>query len=203
MSYTLYPCTCSRKEIASVASAPADADGELVYPGTCRNGPRHPERAPAWRFRMDTLPSFVDGVMGEVTTGAAGDFVVTRADGVFAYQLAVVVDDRDMGITEVVRGQDLLGSTPRQLALFAALGATAPRYFHVPLVLDASGERLGKRHGSTAIARLREAGRAPEAIVAQLALSLGQDVGETLSARALLDRFEAARIGTAPTRLAP
>lgn len=196
----VYPCTCSRKEIASIASAP-DGDGELVYPGTCRGGPTHPERPPAWRFRMDAVPSFVDGAMGPIDGGAAGDFVVARADGVFAYQLAVVVDDRDMQISEVVRGQDLLGSTPRQLALFSALDATAPRYVHVPLVLDANGERLGKRHGSVAIAALREAGRAPGQIVAQLARSLGQDVGDEISAPELIARFDSSRIGGAPTRL--
>lgn len=194
----VYPCTCSRKEIAAIASAP---DGqEPIYPGTCRSGPSHPERAPAWRFRVDALEDFDDGVFGRVRDGGGGDFIVARADGVFAYQLAVVVDDAAMEITEVVRGQDLLSSTPRQRALFAALGLNPPQFFHVPLVLDAQGERLGKRHGSTAIAALKELGARPEDVVGELARSLNQDCPEAISARELVGSFDATRIGTEPTR---
>lgn len=191
----VYPCTCSRKEIALIASAPAEGE-EMVYPGTCRERPTHPDRAPSWRFRMDGYPAFTDAVYGEVRQSAQGDFVVARADGVFAYQLAVVVDDRDMAITEVVRGQDLLGSTSRQLALFSALGAAPPTYLHVPLVLDASGERLGKRHASLSLASLREAGRTPDEIIGLLARSLGQ---REASATELVRLFDLGRTGTAPS----
>jgi glutamyl-tRNA synthetase len=198
----VYPCTCSRKEIAQIASAPGgpaqDPGEELMYPGTCRDGPTHPDREPSWRFRMDGHPTFTDAVYGEVHESAQGDFVVARADGVFAYQLAVVVDDRDMAMTEVVRGHDLLSSTSRQLALFGALGATPPSYLHVPLVLDASGERLGKRHASLSIAALREAGQTPTALIGRMARSLGHDV-DAISARELLSIFELQRVGTAPS----
>jgi len=198
----VYPCTCSRKEIALIASAPGapnqEPGEEMVYPGTCRDRPTHPERAASWRFRMDGYPAFSDAVYGEVRDGAQGDFVVARADGVFAYQLAVVVDDRDMRITDVVRGQDLLGSTSRQLALFAALGAAPPSYLHVPLVLDASGERLGKRHASLSIAALRDAGRTAEDLIGLLARSLGQEVGP-LRASELVAQFDLRDVGTTPS----
>lgn len=206
----VYPCTCSRKEIASVATAPHGQEPE--YPGTCRSGPSHPDRAPSWRFRMDALPAFDDAVYGHVEGGARGDFVVMRADGVFSYQLAVVVDDLTMGITEVVRGEDLLASTPRQIALAhallevgleAGLNGAVPTFLHVPLVLDEQGERLGKRHGSMAIRAMREAGARPEQLVAGLGRSLGLDVPEdAIEAAALVGRFEVARLGREPTRWA-
>jgi len=195
----VYPCTCSRKEIASIATAPHGQ--EAVYPGTCRSGPSHPERAPSWRFRLDRLPAFDDAIFGRIDDGARGDFVLARADGVVSYQLAVVVDDLAMGITEVMRGEDLLASTPRQIALAEALSGAAPRFFHVPLVLDASGERLGKRHGSLSLRALREAGAAPEALVARLGRSLGLPVPEdALPARALIARFDPAHLGREPAR---
>jgi len=200
----VYPCTCSRKEIASVATAPHGE--EPVYPGTCRGGPRHPERAPSWRFRLDGLPAVEDAVFGRLEDGARGDFVLARADGVVSYQLAVVVDDLAMGITEVVRGQDLLASAPRQRALAEALvragwPGAPPGFLHVPLVLDAAGERLGKRHGSLSLRALRQAGTAPETLVAELGRSLGLPVPEAaLTARALVARFEPARLGREPTR---
>lgn len=168
----LYPCTCSRREIAELASAPHGE--EPIYPGTCRDGPTHPERTPSWRFRLPEAEAFVDGFHGAIADGLGpGDFVVRRADGVFSYQLAVVVDDIAMGITEVVRGDDLLSSTPRQRALHRALGHVPPAFAHVPLVRGPDGERLGKRHGSTAIAARRDAGADPRALVATLARSLG------------------------------
>lgn len=129
----VYPCTCSRKEIEAIASAPHGEEGP-IYPGTCRGGPSHPGRPAAMRFRMpEPPPAWTDPLAGPVPEGAGrGDFVVRRADGLFAYQLAVVVDDAAMGVTEVVRGSDLLASTPRQLALFAALAETPPTYVHLP-----------------------------------------------------------------------
>ena len=149
----VFPCTCTRKEVqAATASAPHGDDGPR-YPGTCRERPSHPERDPAIRFRMDDGPGFVDALAGPYEAGrVGGDFIVRRSDGLFAYQLAVVVDDHEMGVTEVIRGDDLLPSTPRQIALYEALGWTPPSFLHVPLVLGEDGERLAKRHGSVAVA---------------------------------------------------
>ncbi len=196
----VFRCTCSRKEIEGVASAPHGDEGPM-YPGTCRAGPTHPERAAAQRFRFEHAPGFVDGVRGEVGPGlGAGDFVVRRADGVFAYQLAVVVDDLAMRITDVVRGDDLLASTPRQLALIDALGGTAPRYAHVPLVLGPDGQRLAKRHGRVTVAEQRAAGVSPEALVGRLAASLGLRTSEAaVAARELIEGFALERLTRMPT----
>ena len=148
-----YPCTCSRKEIAEIASAPHGDEGPR-YPGTCRERPSHPEREPAIRFRMpEPAPVFDDVLSGPVAL-PGDDFVILRKDGAFAYQLACVVDDAAMQITEVLRGEDLLASTPRQLALYRALELPEPRFFHVPLVLGPDGERLAKRHGAITLAEL-------------------------------------------------
>jgi glutamyl-tRNA synthetase len=192
----LFRCTCSRKEIESVASAPHGE--EPIYPGTCRSGPTHPERAAAMRFRFDRADAraFVDGVHGEVAAGlGAGDFVVRRADGVHSYQLAVVVDDLAMEITDVVRGDDLLSSTPRQLALIDALGGEAPRYAHVPLVLGPDGQRLAKRHGRITVREQRDRGVRAESLVGRLARTLGLvDREESLTARELVSGFSLDRI---------
>lgn len=187
----VYPCTCSRKEIASVASAPHGDEGPR-YPGTCRDGPTRPDRSPALRFRFDDpSPGFDDllcGVYPEGKTG--GDFVVRRFDGIWAYQLAVVVDDADMGITEVIRGDDLLSSTPRQIALYKALGRDVPRFAHVALVVDPDGVRLSKRHGATPIDALRKAGRSPEEVIGKLACSLGiTTTTAPIQPEALVSRF--------------
>ncbi len=165
----LYPCTCSRKEIAAVASAPHSDEEGPRYPGTCREGPSHPGHPAALRFRMaEPSPGFDDGLHGAVPPGLGeGDFVVRRADGIFAYQLAVVVDDAAMGITEVVRGDDLLASTPRQIALYRALGLPTPAFLHVPLVLGADGRapveapRLDRRCGLPRCRPIGRAGRRP------------------------------------------
>jgi glutamyl-tRNA synthetase len=192
----LFRCTCSRKEIESVASAPHGE--EPIYPGTCRSGPTHPERAAAMRFHFDRADAraFVDGVHGEVAAGlGAGDFVVRRADGVHSYQLAVVVDDLAMEITDVVRGDDLLSSTPRQLALIDALGGEAPRYAHVPLVLGPDGQRLAKRHGRITVREQRDRGVRAESLVGRLARTLGLvDREESLTARELVSGFSLDRI---------
>jgi glutamyl-Q tRNA(Asp) synthetase len=143
-----YGCQCSRKEIVEIA--PLGVDGP-VYPGTCRNlGWRgDPAREPAWRFRVpDVRVEFRDRLLGRVACDLereCGDFVLKRADGVFTYQLAVVVDDADEGITHVVRGADLLTSTPRQIALQQAWGYPTPLYLHLPVVLDAEGYKLSKQ----------------------------------------------------------
>ena len=134
----IYPCTCSRKEIAKIASAPHGDDG-LRYPGTCRGGPTKPGRPPALRFRFDDpSPGFEDLLCGAYPEGSVGgDFVLRRFDGIWAYQLAVVVDDADMGITEVIRGADLVSSTPRQIALFNSLGRPVPKgAIHVAAIED-------------------------------------------------------------------
>lgn len=146
----LFSCACSRKEI--LASAPHRGEEGPVYPGTCRPGLLHGRPPRALRLRVADSPiCFTDGVFGRVEQSLAtsvGDFVLRRADGLFAYQLAVVVDDADSGITQVVRGEDLLGSTPRQIYLHACLDTPAPRYVHLPLALGSDGEKISKRHGA-------------------------------------------------------
>jgi glutamyl-tRNA synthetase len=179
----IYPCTCSRKDVQAAAAAPHETPGafgdEPHYPGTCR-----PENLPAgeraaraawpragvnWRFRVPDGESlaFVDGHFGPQHAVAGkqfGDFLVWRKDDLPSYQLACVADDLAMHITEVVRGADLLLSTFRQLLLYRALGREAPAFYHCPLVTDAQGVRLAKRHDALALRTLRAAGRTPEEI---------------------------------------
>ncbi len=151
-----YECACSRSDIQRAASAPLGA--EPVYPGTCRNGMPAGRAARAIRFRApDAVIAFDDVVAGHVAENVArttGDFVIKRADGPFAYQLAVVVDDAEQGVTQVVRGADLLASTPRQIALQRALDLPNPEYAHLPLVLAADGSKLGKRDGALPLSTL-------------------------------------------------
>lgn len=184
----IYPCACSRKDVQRAAQAPHQTDDEPLYPGTCRGrhvsrftfhppnltslgGPKPLTGQPKfnWRFRVPDgeAISFVDGCCGPQQFGAGrdfGDFVVWRYDGVPAYQLAVVVDDAAMGITEVVRGADLLVSTARQFLLYRALGLEPPSFFHAPLMTDAFGVRLAKRHDALSLRALRERGASPEAL---------------------------------------
>lgn len=199
----VYPCSCTRKEIAALASAPHGAE-ELGprYPGTCRDGPMQPDRPCSLRFRMpEPPPTFVDRLHGPVETSAhGGDFVVRRSDGIWSYQLAVVVDDAGMGITEVVRGDDLLASTPRQIALFDALGHAPPDFLHVPLVLGPDGQRLSKRHGAVAIADQRAAGQRPEELVGMLAGTLGIPSGPARP-EDLIPLFHVENIPTAPSEI--
>ena len=167
----IYPCRCSRKDLAQAVAAPQDNDDEgPLYPGTCRSLPGAPPpdyTSPAgvnWRFRIsdDELVQFLDGHFGSQSFAAGtdfGDFVVWRRDDVPAYQLACVVDDSAMRITEVVRGADLLRSTARQILIYRALGLNSPRWYHCPLVTDAKGQRLAKRHDALSIRALREQGR--------------------------------------------
>jgi len=171
----LYPCACSRKDVLRALQAPHEGEDEPIYPGTCRpaeESKRQQSRAtntspPNWRFRVpdgETI-SFRDGAQGLQTFIAGkdfGDFVVWRNDGVPAYQLAVVVDDAAMRMTEVVRGADLLKSTARQLLLYRALGFHPPAFYHCDLVFDESGARLAKRHDALSLRALREQGRDPE-----------------------------------------
>lgn len=155
----VYDCACSRADLQRVASAPVG--GEPVYPGTCRNGIAPGKTARAIRFRApDENLAFDDLLVGPQQENVAertGDFVVRRADGLFAYQLAVVVDDAEQGVTQVVRGADLLASTPRQIALQRALGYPTPAYAHLPLVVHADGSKLGKRDGALPLPTLDDA----------------------------------------------
>lgn len=154
----VYDCACSRADLQRAASAPVGR--EPVYPGTCRSGLAPGKAARAIRFRApDEVIGFDDLVCGRVEENVAestGDFVVRRADGLFAYQLAVVVDDAEQGINQVVRGADLLTSTPRQIALQRALGFPTPEYAHLPLVVNADGSKLGKRDGALPLPSLDE-----------------------------------------------
>jgi glutamyl-tRNA synthetase len=168
----IYPCTCSRKDIQAATHAPhANDDDEPIYPGTCRSN-RKSEIANqkfSWRFRVpdgETI-SFADGNFGEQKFVAGkdfGDFVVWRGDDVPAYQLACVVDDAAMEISEVVRGADLLVSTARQILLYRALGFALPDFFHCALMLDENGERLAKRHDTLSLRTLRGQGKTPESL---------------------------------------
>lgn len=150
----VFDCACSRKEI--LASAPHVGEEGPVYPGTCRQGLAGGSQARAQRVRVPAgTHCFTDGVFGAVEqclASVVGDFVLRRADGLFAYQLAVVVDDGAAGVNQVVRGADLLSSTPRQIFLQAALGLPVPRYLHLPLALAADGEKISKRHGPLPLA---------------------------------------------------
>lgn len=173
----LYPCTCSRRDVLRALQAPHAGEDEPIYPGTCRSGTSAEPQisdsnggptgtrppSPSWRFRVPDgrAIKFTDGHFGPQSFVAGvdfGDFVVWRQDDLPAYQLAVVVDDSAMGITEVVRGADLLASTARQLLLYDALGLAAPEFFHCPLMTDERGVRLAKRHDALSLRTLRERG---------------------------------------------
>ena len=218
----LYPCYCSRREVLAAVSAPHGPQPGGAYPGTCRDlTPRDRAareaggRRPAWRVRaggqrvevVDRLHGGFDAVVD--------DFVVRRADGAPAYQLAVVVDDADQGVGEVVRGDDLLDSTPRQAWLGRRLELPIPTYAHVPLVLGADGERLAKRHGAVTLSDLAAAGASPVSVLTSMAVSLGLAVaGEAdaaatagLSADALVailvERFDPAGLPRRPWTFHP
>ena len=164
----IYPCNCSRRDIQTAPRAPHAADDEEpIYPGTCRTKTTAGNSKFSWRFRVPDREAvtFVDNHLGEQTLIAGkhfGDFIVWRNDDVPAYQLACVVDDAQMQITEVVRGADLLLSTARQLLLFRALSLKAPEFFHCPLMLDENGQRLAKRSESMSLRTLRERGAKPD-----------------------------------------
>ena len=201
-SQRAFLCACSRADVARAASAPHDdAAAEPRYPGICRHADRTAVlaraagqgRSPAVRFAGGAeMLDFVDEVHGRVASEAGGvdDFVLRRADGTAAYQLAVAVDDAAMNVTRVVRGDDLLRSTPRQIALYRALGLPVPAFAHVPLVVTPGGERLAKRTRPATLASLRERGLAPETVVGALAVSAGlRPPGQAMPAAALVDGF--------------
>jgi len=177
----VYPCFCTRAELHA-ASAPHREDGQVLYAGTCRNltpeeaAERLKERSPALRLRVpDETWSFTDGHMGFYQENLArdcGDFLLRRSDGMFAYQLAVVVDDAAMGITEVVRGADLLDSTPRQLYLYQLLNLPAPAFYHFPLLLSSDGRRLSKRNADAGLDVLRDRAT-PAEVLGKLAYLAG------------------------------
>ena len=205
-----YDCGCTRAEVGRAAGAPdasdpVDAAG-AVYAGRCRAGLAPGRVARAVRFRVpEGTIAFEDRVRGRVeedVSRAVGDFVVKRADGPFAYQLAVVVDDAAQGVTEVVRGGDLLSSTARQIALQRALGLPTPAYAHLPLVLGPDGKKLGKRDGALPLETL-DARRVRETLALALAL-LGQDCDDGKPEevlRATARRFDVARVPAGPRRL--
>ncbi len=212
----VYPCFCTRRELRELASAPHAplvGDGSPVYPGTCRLlAPEERARRLAQGrtpcLRLDCGAgevAFTDLVAGPqrfTLADCGGDFALRRSDGVVAYQLAVVIDDIHMGVTQVVRGDDILASTPRQMLLYDLFNAPAPAYAHLPLILDHQGERLAKRHGSLTLAALRDRGATPRAITGYLA-SLAGLVPEArpLHPRDLVPGFDLARIPRAPIRL--
>ncbi len=183
----VYPCVCSRKEIESAASAPHASDEGPRYPGTCRGRFSSIEEArqvkggePALRFIVSPGPvSFDDGIRGPTTldpSAVGGDFVVRSPDSQFSYQLAVSVDDAAMGITEVIRGDDLLTSTPRQILLHRALGYSPPRYSHLPLVLAQDGSKLSKRRKDLDLSALAARGVTPDEVLSWIASSAGIEV---------------------------
>src|SRR5438067_8250362 len=204
----VYPCTCTRGDVERAASAPHAEHEGPVYPGTCA-GRRAADSAAlagrefAWRFRVPAGPvPFADGFRGPVALDPrqlGGDFVVWKSAGTPAYQLAVVVDDAEMGITEVVRGDDLIPSTPRQILLYRALGYPPPQFVHVPLVVGEDGRRLAKRHGDTRLSALRDAGVTAESLVGLLAWSCGwQESAAPVAPRDLLPRFRLEAIPRRP-----
>lgn len=215
-----YPCTCSRSEVESAASAPHASDGATVYPGTCRD--RYPSLEAAattgkpacLRFRFDPPPiPFHDHLHGTVTLDPAslGDFPILKADGTPAYQLATALDDAEFGVDRIVRGDDLLDSTPRQLALQAALGfpsaeARDLQFWHLPLVLGPDGRRLAKRHGDTRLATYRELGVPASRVLALLARWSGIHLppdAEPRTATDLLTHFDPTLLPRQPTTFTP
>jgi glutamyl-tRNA synthetase len=205
----VYPCWCTRAEVRRASAAPHAEDDTGAYPGTCRRLSRS-ERAARERsgrpvaWRLDAAgrsASFRDLLRGE-RSAEVDDFVLWRGDDLPAYNLAVVVDDADQGIREVVRGDDLLGSTARQVLLARLLRLAVPSYAHVPLVLGPDGRRLAKRHGAVTLAQRLATGEHVEQVVGWLAASCGLVAsGARLRPAELLEDFDPARIGSVPTRL--
>jgi glutamyl-tRNA synthetase len=200
-----YPCWCTRAEIREAASAPHGDLPEGAYPGTCREltaaeraERERSGRPPAVRLRAGAaLVELDDELLGR-RSGVVDDFVLRRGDGAFAYNLAVVVDDDDQGVDQVVRGDDLVDSAPRQLLLARLLGAREPHYAHVPLILGPDGARLAKRHGAVTLDDRRALGETPADVVAYLASTVGLS---GTSAPHLLSGFDPSRLPHDPTVL--
>lgn len=203
----VYPCTCTRKDIEQAASAPHLEHELPPYPGTCSrrtvaDAAMITDRPYAWRFRSATpVPSYHDLICGEVQPRVeyGGDFVVWKNNNTPAYQLAVVVDDAEMGVTEVIRGNDLIPSTPRQIQLYQALGYATPAFGHVPLVVGTDGRRLAKRHGDARLATLRDQGLSVEKFLGFLGWSCGwlPEV-KPVTLQELLERFSLEAIPQRP-----
>jgi glutamyl-tRNA synthetase len=203
----VYPCWCTRAEVRAAAQAPHGDLPEGAYPGTCRNltaaeraeRERTAQRPPA--LRLDARAErvwFDDRLHGEVA-GVVDDFVLQRWDGTHAYNLAVVVDDADQGVGEVVRGDDLIDTTPRQLLLARLLGLPEPRHAHVPLVLGPDGARLAKRHGAVTLADREAQGESSEETLSRMAQSIGlATVGERVTHDDLIARFDPDRLPREP-----
>jgi glutamyl-tRNA synthetase len=214
-TYQAYPCVCSRREVDLAASAPHAEDGAAIYPGTCRGkfanieGARQTGKSPAIRFSVPqgrtVKIEFEDGFMGHQQFNPQkdlGDFVIAKSDGTAAYQLAVVLDDIEAGITEIVRGDDLLDSTPRQILLYRALdhAKDIPHYTHVPLVVGEDGLRLAKRHGDSRIASYRESGVPASKILTLLAkwCAVNTDNQEIENPHHLRGRFDLSNLSPSP-----
>lgn len=211
----VYPCICSRKEVEEAASAPHGENGS-IYPGTCRGRfasladaqAAGGGRLPSLRFRVPPEKvRFSDGFCGEREfdpSVESGDFVIAKSDGTPAYQLAVVVDDAEMNVTDVVRGDDLLDSTPRQILLYAALGwrDRIPQYLHVPLIIGPDGRRLAKRHGDTRLSYYRQLGVPAGAVVALLARWCGVSMESQCTPQDLLQSFHIERMPRGPITFA-
>jgi len=203
----LYPCFCSRKDLLSCTTAPHASDGHFVYPGSCRNlSPNEQElrrlkKAPSTRLEVpDGTISFIDGICGAYKQDLkteCGDFIIRRADGIYSYQLAVVADDIAMGITEVVRGNDLLSSTPAQLLLYQSLGKPVPQLSHIPLLVDDEGRRLSKRDRDLDLGALRKRFDSPEVIIGMLGALAGLiPYGEKATANELIKEFTFQKLST-------
>ena len=207
------PYEQSRRTALHAASAPHREDGQVVYPGTCRGltaeqaaeRARRTGRAPALRLWVpEEEITFTDGHMGEYREwlpADCGDFLLRRSDGIFAYQLAVVVDDAAMGVTEVVRGADLLASTPRQLLLYRLLGLEAPAFYHFPLLLGSDGQRLSKRNADAGLDTLGERYTAPEILGKLAYLADFNPSAEPRSGESLLEDFAWERVPRADIRI--
>lgn len=202
----VYPCWCSRREIAEASQAPNQLEfPEGAYPGTCRrlssaerNERRTSGRPPALRLRADDqVREFNDAVHGKYS-GRVDDVVLARADGMPAYNLAVVIDDALQGVRQVVRGDDLLSSTPRQILIGELLKLPPMSYAHIPLVLNSSGKRLAKRDGAVSLAGQRQLGRSPAEVCGILAASLGLGDARPVHPRDLLSEFGRVTLKTTP-----
>jgi glutamyl-tRNA synthetase len=213
MAERVYPCYCTRREIRAeidaAVSAPHGHVPDGAYPGTCRDltwreraRRERAGRVPAWRLRTEGESfSLTDAIAGDFT-GGVDDFVLERSDGIPAYNLAVVIDDIAQGVTQVVRGDDLLNSTPRHLLLQQIVGAAPPSYYHVPLVVEADGTRLAKRDRAVTLADLATVGIGPAEVLSALAWSLDlAERGEPVSASQLVDRFDISRVPRRPIRI--
>jgi glutamyl-tRNA synthetase len=202
----VYPCTCSRSDVEAAASAPHAGQEGPPYPGTCSgrtvaDAAALGDRRFNWRFRFGGSDSFEDLVHGRQSQALAqlGDFIAAKSDGTPAYQLAVVLDDQAMGVTEIVRGDDLLPSTFRQRALARVFGFPSPIFAHVPLVVGPDGRRLAKRHGDTRISVLRQQGVSPERLIGKLAAGAGLiDREVPVSAGDLIPHFDWSKIPRSP-----